>query len=313
MKKSQTKPQLHPNNPHQGRYDFISLSNANPDLKKYLIDTPRGDQSIDFANPDAVVALNKAILAQHYHVEFWDLPAGYLCPPIPGRADHLHHASELLKDESATIALGSAVKVLDIGTGANGIYAIIGSQQFGWSMVGSEIDKTAIKAVTAIVKSNRKLSNLVEIRQQNHPDSIFKGIVKDNEYFDLTVCNPPFHTSAEQANAGSQRKWQNLKKQQASQKPHLNFGGKSNELWCDGGELQFVSNMINESRQVKQQVLWFTSLISKGENLSQLKGKLKRAKAVRVKTLTMAQGNKISRLLCWSYYTQEQQNAWYSS
>ena len=40
--------------------------------------------------------LNRAILMHHYGVKSWDIPAGYLCPPIPGRADYIHSVADLL-------------------------------------------------------------------------------------------------------------------------------------------------------------------------------------------------------------------------
>lgn len=43
--------------------------------------------------------LNKALLAAHYDIEYWDIPDTYLCPPIPGRADYVHRAAELLDGE----------------------------------------------------------------------------------------------------------------------------------------------------------------------------------------------------------------------
>ena len=55
-----------------------------------------GDESVDFANPAAVKALNRALLRQDYGLDYWDIPAGYLCPPIPGRADYVHYLADLL-------------------------------------------------------------------------------------------------------------------------------------------------------------------------------------------------------------------------
>lgn len=41
-------------------------------------------------------AFNRALLQQFYDVREWDIPDGYLCPPIPGRADYLHYLADLL-------------------------------------------------------------------------------------------------------------------------------------------------------------------------------------------------------------------------
>ena len=87
---------LHPRNPHQGRYDFDKLIKALPELEKHAITNPSGEATINFSDADAVLTLNKALLAHHYNIKYWDLPKGYLCPPIPGRADYIHQVANLL-------------------------------------------------------------------------------------------------------------------------------------------------------------------------------------------------------------------------
>ena len=132
---------LHPRNRHSGRYDFPKLIAACPELGEYVILNPYGKQSIDFANPDAVRVFNRALLRQFYGIQHWDIPAGYLCPPVPGRADYLHGLADLLAaDNGGIIPRGAAVRVLDIGTGANCIYPLIGHREYGWYFTGSDID-----------------------------------------------------------------------------------------------------------------------------------------------------------------------------
>ncbi len=87
---------LHPHNPHQGRYDFALLTRALPELAKHTITNPKGEPTINFSDSEAVRVLNQALLAHYYGVKFWDIPEGYLCPPIPGRADYIHYIADLL-------------------------------------------------------------------------------------------------------------------------------------------------------------------------------------------------------------------------
>jgi len=93
-------------------------------------------------------------------------------------------------------------------------------------------------------------------------------------------------------------------------KPVLNFGGQHAELWCKGGELEFVSNMIKESAQIPNTCFWFSSLVSKSENLPEIYYELAVAKAVEVKTIEMKQGNKISRIVAWTFLNDTQQKEW---
>ncbi|MES2458478.1 MAG: 23S rRNA (adenine(1618)-N(6))-methyltransferase RlmF [Bacteroidota bacterium] len=307
---STEKTNLHARNRHRERYDFPELIKSSPELEVYVFTNNYGDLSVDFSNPDAVKALNKSLLKYFYRVDHWDIPAGYLCPPIPGRSDYLHYLADLLADgNGGVIPKGKNIKGLDVGVGANCIYPIIGQREYGWSFLGSDIDPTAIKAARAIVSANPDLGNVVACRHQPNRQHIFTGIVKPGELYDFSMCNPPFHSSAEEARSGSKRKVQNLSKDKGKS-PVLNFGGKDTELWYEGGEAVFVRNMIMESKEIGQQCFWFTTLISKSSNLPFIHSMLSALKPVAVKTIEMAQGQKISRFVAWTFLDAEAQKDW---
>ena len=309
-KAKQEKSTLHERNKHRSRYDFKTLIEACAELADFVSINKYGDESIDFANPAAVKALNKALLKHFYQIDFWDIPAGYLCPPIPGRADYLHYTADLLaSSRQQAIPTGKKIKVLDIGVGANCVYPIIGHQEYGWAFVGSDIDEVAVRSAKNIVEVNPSLKNAVEIRLQPDQSAIFKHIIHKEERFDLTICNPPFHASAAEAQAGSQRKVRNLGHQNHA-KPILNFGGQHSELWTKGGEVAFVGQMIAESKLFKAQCFWFTSLVSKSENLPAIYAMLTRAGVTETRTNNMSTGNKVTRIVAWTFLTADQQAAW---
>lgn len=300
---------LHSRNKHHSRYDFDALTIISPELKPFVSINKFNIETIDFTNSVAVKILNQALLKQFYNIQHWDIPDNYLCPPIPGRADYIHNIADVLSSSNGgVIPKGKSVNVLDIGVGANCIYPLIGHHEYGWSFIGSDIDNKALKVAQQIVSANN-LSNGIECRHQNNSSSIFKGIIKPKEFIDITMCNPPFHASAKEAQEGSQKKWKNLGYKK-TEKPVLNFGGQTNELWCKGGEATFISTMIIESVEFSNQCLWFTSLVSKSENLSVIYNALKKVDAVTVKTITMSQGNKISRLVAWTFLTETQHIQW---
>ncbi|MGV8959701.1 MAG: RlmF-related methyltransferase [Stenotrophomonas sp.] len=133
------------------------------------------------------------------------------------------------------------------------------------------------------------------------------------ERFHLTMCNPPFHASAKEAAQGNQRKLRNLggaAAQRPGQPPTLNFGGQANELWCTGGEASFLCRMIRESAAIGSQVLWFSSLVAKSEHLADLHKQLAKAGAADVREVAMAQGNKQSRFVAWSFHSPAVRKAW---
>ena len=302
---------LHSRNFHNDRYDFNALIKTNPDLQEFVKPNKYGDLSIDFANPQAVISLNKALLAHFYGIKNYIIPNGYLCPPIPGRADYIHHIADLLAScNNGVIPKGKAVIGLDVGIGANGIYSIIGSSVYDWNFVGSDIEIESIKSVENIVNSNEILKEKIECKLQTNSENIFTGIIKADEFYTFTLCNPPFHKSLKDAMEGNKRKVQNLTKEKTA-KNALNFGGKNNELWCKGGEITFIKNMIKESLEFKNNSLWFTTLVSKKENLPFIYKALEEIKAVEIKTIDMSQGQKITRIVAWTFLNKEEQKSWF--
>ena len=301
---------LHPRNPHRGRYDFRRLIAGTPELADFVALNAYGDESINFADPAAVKALNRALLNEVYGIKVWDIPANYLCPPIPGRADHMHYLADLLAElNGSVIPRGESIRVLDIGVGANCIYPLIGQREYGWQFVGSDIDTAAIANAQAIVDSNG-LSDAISLRLQSSPVAIFQNIVTPNEKFDLTMCNPPFHATLAEARSGTQRKWRNLGIESNKKKiPVLNFGGQGRELCCEGGEEAFVCRMIVESARYHGSCMWFTTLISKSASLPGVYRAIKKVNAVENRTIEMAQGQKKNRIVAWTFLDVQQRQA----
>jgi 23S rRNA (adenine1618-N6)-methyltransferase len=302
--------ELHPRNKHRERYNFKLLINTFPDLASFVSLNKYGDETIDFFNPEAVKMLNKSLLKHFYNIDYWDIPQHYLCPPIPGRADYIHYLADLLaENNNGIIPKGDKIKCMDIGVGANCVYPIIGNKEYNWNFVGTDIDKISIENVNTIIDKNTSLKDKIEIRLQKKPKEIFTGIINKEEKFDLTMCNPPFHASAKDAQESAVRKLSNLKNKKIL-KPTLNFGGNNNELWCEGGEERFIKNMIAQSKQFPNSCFWYTTLVSKSASLPFIYESLQNNNAIEVKTIQMGQGNKISRMVAWTFLTKEQQKLW---
>jgi 23S rRNA (adenine1618-N6)-methyltransferase len=301
---------LHPRNLDRFGYDFDQLIQISPELESFVFINDHAVKTVDFSNPDAVKALNKALLAAHYAIQNWDIPKNYLCPPIPGRADYIHNIADLLAaGNNGIIPEGETVQGLDIGIGANCIYPIIGNSTYGWSFVGTDIDEKAIANCSKIIENNPKLIDAISLQQQTEARFIFKNIFTPEDRFSFTICNPPFHASQEEATKSTIRKINNLENTKTT-KPVLNFGGQNAELWCEGGEIGFITQMIYESAKYPMQCLWFTTLVSKKENLTSIYRTLNKVSAVEVKTIDMAQGQKTSRIVAWTFMTETQRKSW---
>lgn len=293
MSKDQKKA-LHPNNKHQLGYDLDRLCSDSPNLKTFVFQNAHGQQSVDFSNPKAVKALNAALLKTHYNIVFWEFPDAHLCPAIPGRVDYLHYVKDLLDEFGIT----EAIRVLDIGTGANCIYPLLGVSQFNWKFVASEVDENALAIAQQILNSN-ELQNHVDLRLQKNSRHILRGILNESDRISVCICNPPFYKSEGEAISATSRKLKGL--QGKGSEFVRNFSGTASELWCKGGEAQFLDNYVYESELYKEQCQWFTTLVSKKEHIRPLKVKLKRSGVKQTKVIKMQHGNKESRILAWTF------------
>lgn len=309
-KKPQEKSRLHPRNKNRDRYDLNALIIANPDLKAFVKPNKHGDDSVDFANPKAVKILNKALLNHYYGIAHWDFPDSNLCPPIPGRADYIHYLADLLCEHNfGRNPNGAKIKCLDVGVGANCIYPILGATEYNWNFIGSDIDPQSITTAEEIVKSNPSLVGKIECKLQNDPKAIFRGIIGSKDIVDLTLCNPPFHESEEAAQKGSLRKVQNLSGKKIKTAA-LNFSGVSKELIFEGGEVKFISNMVLQSKTFANNCFLFTTLVSKQSNLKAIYKALDQVGAFEVKTIPMGTGNKVTRIVAWTFLSKSKLNEW---
>ena len=309
-KNIQEKTRLHLRNKNREKYDLDALVIAVPELSEYIQPNKHGENSVDFANPVAVKLLNQALLHHYYGIKNWDFPEENLCPPIPGRADYLHYIADLLTQSNfGTLPNGELITVLDVGVGANCIFPILGITEYNWNFVGSDISTESLASAKNIIENNVSLKDKIEFRLQENAKSIFKGIINEEEKIDLTICNPPFHSSTEEAQKTSRRKVKNLTGKKVKS-PKLNFAGISAELICDGGEHTFIHNMIAESKNFAENCYWFSTLVSKESNLKGIYRALSLAEATQVKTIPIGTGNKSSRIICWSFLNKEAQNDW---
>ena len=280
---------MHTKNKHQKDYNFELLVQKFPQLNSFIIEK-YGKKTIDFSNAKAVKTLNQALLKTHYNIDYWDFSDANLCPPIPNRVDYIHHLNDLIGKNDKPI------KILDIGTGATLIYPLLGNALYQWHFVGTDIDSKSLKNAQKIINKNN-LIDAITLREQKKPQQILKGILKEKEQFTATMCNPPFYKSEKEAITQNDKKQKNLKLTNKKR----NFSGVSNELWYKGGEKAFLHNYLYESSHYKENSIWFTSLVSKKENVKSLAESAKKLGIKTFKVIPMKQGNKSSRIVAWSF------------
>jgi len=309
-KKEQKDSRLHPRNRNKERYDLEALKMVEPELEKYIKRNKFGIKSLDFANPIAVKLLNKALLKYYYGIKYWEFSDDNLCPPIPGRADYIHHIADLLsKNNRNIIPKGGKVTCVDVGVGASCVYPIIGVTEYQWNFIGTDINKKSIESAQKIVNENLLFQGKIDCRLQKSPSHFFTGIITKTDKIDVTICNPPFHASAKEAAKSTRRKVKNLTKKNPKEAKR-NFAGIHAELVYDGGEYQFIYDMMQDSKLFAKNCCWFTTLVSKQSNLKPIYKALKALEVKNIETIPMGTGNKSSRIVAWTFLSKREQKEW---
>ncbi|HAH25341.1 MAG TPA: 23S rRNA (adenine(1618)-N(6))-methyltransferase RlmF [Prolixibacteraceae bacterium] len=304
------KPKLHPRNKNLERYDFKLLIEGSPELAPFVKPNIHGEDSVDFNDTEGVKVLNKALLLHHYGISNWNLPNGYVYPPIPGRADYIHHMADFLcRNNYGKIPSGSQIKCMDVGVGASCIYPIIGNKEYGWSFIGSDIDPVATESANHIIESNPTLQGKVNCKLQTNPKDYFYGIIRKDELIDLSICNPPTLAFTKEAEALTTKKILPIHPDESTE-PIPALGSQNHENYCDGGEDKFVRNMILQSKKFAANCFCFSTLVSKESNLKSMYRTLEQVEAYGIETIPMGQGNKASYIVVWTFLTTEEQNKW---
>jgi 23S rRNA (adenine1618-N6)-methyltransferase len=167
------------------------------------------------------------------------------------------------------------------------------------------VNPASLHSAEAILSKNPDLAASVRLRRQVDPLRVFVGILEQEGVFDASVCNPPFHSSSEEAAEVNRKKWIKMGRPELAgnlhEKQRVNFGGQGAELWCEGGEVAFLNRMIQESSRFRDRCRWFTTLVSKENALPVLERALTRVGVADRRVLPMSQGQKKSRVLAWTF------------
>lgn len=130
-----------------------------------------------------------------------------------------------------------------------------------------------------------------------NPRQVLEGIIRENDFFHATVCNPPFYASEAAAGEANARKRKNLKLGKVGR----TVAGQRGELWTAGGERLCLLQFIKKSQSYGRQISWCTSLVSQKDHLAPLEGALQEAAAKEVKIIPLSMGHKRMRILAWRF------------
>ncbi|CAL1171240.1 unnamed protein product [Cladocopium goreaui] len=308
---------MHPRNKHREYLDYRDLAKKQKGLRRFVYENQWGGASIDYSDPEALEELTRSLLAEFYQIQHWNLPAGYLCPPVPQRVDYLHIMADLLRDTlkpaegtegpedpegpegKQETQIPQGLCGLDIGTGASCIYSLLGAREYAWRFIASDIDAVALQHAAQLVAENG-LEKQITLRRQEDPKRVLRGVMpkKVSQSVAFAVCNPPFHESLEQAQQAARSKWQRLGKELESK----NYQGRELELCCEGGEVGFVQRFAEESAKVcyRSKCVWFSSLLSRHSSWQPVVDKLRQLGA-KHRSFELGTGRNVKWVIAWTF------------
>ncbi|PYI27423.1 DUF890 domain protein [Aspergillus indologenus CBS 114.80] len=273
--------------------DFTALALQSPDFAKYL----KSNGQLDFTDPDAVRQLTKSLLRRDFDLKV-DIPDKRLCPPVPNRLNYILWLQDLLDTTGDkyqdSYDADRKVVGLDIGTGCCSIYPLLGcSMRPGWSFFATDIDEGNIESSRANVSANGLDSRITVVRTTSEERLIPSDTKLKVDRLDFTMCNPPFYASRDEMVASAEAK---------DRPPFSACTGAEVEMVTAGGEIAFISRMIEESLQLRDKVLWYTSMCGKLSSIAVLIEKLVGHGNNNYAVTEFVQGNKTKRwALAWSW------------
>ena len=258
------------------------LKNKDEDIEKY------GEFSFDWSNNNLSLLMTKSILNYYFNIKYYDIPNNFLIPPVPSRLIYINVIQSLLTlfkvfDKNEIIGV-------DIGTGANIIYPILGNKIYNWKFICSDINDEAIKNGKRIINEN-KLENGIKLIKQKYKYNIFLGILNREKKYAFTMCNPPYYDYQDE-----------IKIEDSKRDCEYNF----DEIYYKNGEIGFFERYFEESIYFSKNVFLFSFLIGKKSNAEKIFDKIINMKEdnIKVKICDMKRiknGNNIRYIIYWSF------------
>ncbi|KAK9871833.1 hypothetical protein WA026_014290 [Henosepilachna vigintioctopunctata] len=281
---------MHPRNIYIKPPNFKELAILYPEFRKYLQQDIAGKVTLDFKDVNAIRALSRVLLLKDFDLNV-EIPLNKLIPTIPLRLNYLLWIEDLLNIERINL---DKVYGIDIGTGASCVYPLMAAKKFNWNMVGTEIDKDSLECAKKNI-SNNFLNEKVMVYESTK-NTLLKEVVQNmNLEFHFCMCNPPFFSSTQELHP--------FFKSRKSTRPHPKnaFCASIGEVVVNGGEIQFISNLINESAELKNKVKIFTTMIGHKSSLVPLKALLRKLEVCSFKQTEFCQGHTTRWGLAWTF------------
>lgn len=270
--------------------DFLTLIKEFPELKKYILKQNEDNEEefqFDWSNNELSLLMDKSILNYYFNIKYYDIPKGFLIPPIPSRINYINLINSIITKLIKDIDIKNIIGI-DIGTGANIIYPILGYSIYKWKFICTEINKEAYNNAKLILQKNN-LENNINIIKQNNKDNIFISILNRENKYIFSMCNPPYYNYENE-----------IKLEDKKRDNEYNF----DEIYYKNGEYGFFQRYFEESICYKNNVFLYTILIGKKINAENIYDKLSSYNDI-IKIYNMQKiltGNNVRYIIYWSFF-----------
>jgi 23S rRNA (adenine1618-N6)-methyltransferase len=270
--------------------DFLTLIKEFPELKKYILKQNEDNEEefqFDWSNNELSLLMDKSILNYYFNIKYYDIPKGFLIPPIPSRINYINLINSIITKLIKDIDIKNIIGI-DIGTGANIIYPILGYSIYKWKFICTEINKEAYNNAKLILQKNN-LENNINIIKQNNKDNIFISILNRENKYIFSMCNPPYYNYENE-----------IKLEDKKRDNEYNF----DEIYYKNGEFGFFQRYFEESICYKNNVFLYTILIGKKINAENIYDKLSSYSDI-IKIYNMQKiltGNNVRYIIYWSFF-----------
>ena len=234
--------------------------------------------------------MTKCILNYYFKIKYYSISNNFLIPTVPSRLNYINVINSLLKSYGVKNNEKEIIGI-DIGTGANIIYPLLGYSVYKWKFICSEINEQAFENASKIIKENNLEENIKLIKQK-YNNFIFIGIINRENRYTFTMCNPPYYDYEEE-----------IKIEDKKRDCEYNF----DEIYYKNGEIGFFDKYFEESICYWKNVFIFTFLIGKKSNAEKIYEKISENKGIkffdikRIKT-----GNNMRYIIYWSFFNKYQ-------
>ena len=271
--------------------DFSILIKEYPELKNFLKiqSDDIGQYSFDWSKKELSLLMTKHILNYYFKIEYYSIPNNFLIPPVPSRLNYINMIHSLLTSFNLINEKNNENEIIgvDIGTGANIIYPLLGHSVYNWKFICSEINEEAYENALKIINNN-KLEEYIKLIKQKYKNNILIGVINREEKYTFTMCNPPYYDYEEE-----------IKFEDKIKDCEYNF----DEIYFKNGEFGFFNRLFDESVCYYKNIFLFTILIGKKSNAEKIYDKISNEKNVkyfdmkRIKT-----GNNMRYIIYWSFF-----------